>query len=99
MLMSGFSTVFGNVSFSRVLVGPTDSLMCACVRVGENYTVHLDKMCGIGRAVEPVVKKFLTGVPHKFDVAKGDPTLEGVIIDVDMKTGKAHSIERLRIAL
>ena len=53
----------------------------------------------LGREVEPVVKKFLTGVPHKFDVAKGDPTLEGAIVDVDMKTGKANSIERIRIAL
>ena len=53
----------------------------------------------LGREVEPVVKKFLTGVPHKFDVAKGDPTLEGAIVDVDMKSGKARSIERIRIAL
>ena len=53
----------------------------------------------LGRQVEPVVAKFLTGVPHKFDVAKGDPTLEGAIVDVDMKTGIANSIERLRIAL
>ena len=53
----------------------------------------------LGRQVEPVLKKFLTGVPHKFDVAKGDPTLEGAFVDVDMKTGKANSIERLRIAL
>jgi len=53
----------------------------------------------LGRQVEPVVKKFLTGVPQKFDVAKGDPTLEGAIVDVDMKTGKARSIERLRIQL
>ncbi|RKX37576.1 MAG: TIGR00282 family metallophosphoesterase [Verrucomicrobia bacterium] len=53
----------------------------------------------LGRQVEPVLKKFLTGVPHKFDVAKGDPALEGAIVDVDMTTGKARSIERLRIAL
>jgi metallophosphoesterase (TIGR00282 family) len=53
----------------------------------------------LGREVEPVVRKFLTGVPHKFDVAKGEPTLEGAIVDVDMKTGKAHSIERIRIGL
>ncbi|MCK5675738.1 MAG: TIGR00282 family metallophosphoesterase [Verrucomicrobia bacterium] len=53
----------------------------------------------LGREVEPVVKKFLTGVPQKFDVAKGDPTLEGAIVDVDMKTGKANRIERLRIQL
>ncbi|MEA2069572.1 MAG: TIGR00282 family metallophosphoesterase [Verrucomicrobiota bacterium] len=53
----------------------------------------------LGRQVEPVLAKFLTGVPHKFDVAKGDPTLEGAIVDVDMKTGKARSIERIRVAL
>lgn len=53
----------------------------------------------LGREVEPVIKKFLTGVPQKFDVAKGDPTLEGAIVDVDMETGKARSIERLRLAL
>ena len=53
----------------------------------------------LGREVEPVVKKFLTGVPQRFDVAKGNPTLEGAIVDVDMVTGKANSIERVRIAL
>ncbi len=53
----------------------------------------------LGREVEPVIKKFLTGVPQKFDVAKGDPALEGAIVDVDMKTGKANSIERIRIRL
>jgi len=53
----------------------------------------------LGREVEPVLRKFTTGVPHKFDVAKGDPVLEGAIVDVDMRTGKANSIERLRIAL
>ena len=53
----------------------------------------------LGREVEPVIKKFLTGVPQKFDVAKGNPTLEGAIVDVDMKTGKARSIERIRISV
>jgi metallophosphoesterase (TIGR00282 family) len=53
----------------------------------------------LGREVAPVIKKFLTGVPQKFDVAKGDPTLEGAIVDVDMSTGKARSIERVRLRL
>lgn len=53
----------------------------------------------LGREVEPVVQKFLTGVPQKFDVAKGDPTLEGAIVDVDMLTGRSRSIERLRIQI
>jgi len=50
----------------------------------------------IGREVEPVVQRFITGMPQKFDVSKKDPTLEGVIVDVDIATGKARSIERIR---
>ena len=53
----------------------------------------------LGREVAPVIAKFLTGVPHKFDVATGDPTLEGAIVDVDMKTGKARGIERIRVRI
>jgi metallophosphoesterase (TIGR00282 family) len=53
----------------------------------------------LGREVEPVIRKFLTGVPQKFDVAKGDPSLEGALVDVDMKTGRAVAMERLRIRL
>ena len=52
----------------------------------------------LGREVEPVLKKFITGVPHRFDVAKKDPVLEGVIIDVNMHSGKAESIERIRLS-
>lgn len=51
----------------------------------------------LGREVEPVLQKFLTGVPHRFVVATGEPMLEGAIVDVDMKSGRAQSIERIRI--
>lgn len=50
----------------------------------------------IGREVEPVIQRFITGMPQKFDTANGDPALEGVILDIDIKTGKARSIERIR---
>jgi metallophosphoesterase (TIGR00282 family) len=50
----------------------------------------------IGRDVEPVVQKFITGMPQKFETSKKDPALEGVILDIDMTTGKARSIERIR---
>lgn len=50
----------------------------------------------IGRDVEPVIQRFITGMPQKFDVSKKDPALEGVIVDVDVATGKARSIERIR---
>lgn len=50
----------------------------------------------IGREVEPVVQRFITGMPQKFDTAEKDPALEGVILDIDIRTGKARSIERVR---
>lgn len=52
----------------------------------------------LGREVEPVIRKFITGVPQKFDVAVGRPVLEGAIVDVDMRTGRADRIERVRIS-
>ena len=50
----------------------------------------------IGREVEPVVQRYITGMPQKFDTSKKDPTLEGVILDIDIKTGSTRSIERIR---
>ncbi|MEI8206899.1 MAG: TIGR00282 family metallophosphoesterase, partial [Kiritimatiellales bacterium] len=50
----------------------------------------------IGREVEPVVQRFITGMPQKFDTSKKDPAVEGVILDIDIQTGKARSIERIR---
>ena len=46
----------------------------------------------IGRELEPVLKKFTTGIPAKFDVAKGPAVLQGAIVDIDRTTGKAVSI-------
>ncbi len=50
----------------------------------------------IGRDVDPVIRKFITGMPQKFEVSTQDPALEGVIIDVNVATGKVTSIERIR---
>ena len=50
----------------------------------------------IGRTIEPVLKKFLTGVPAKFDVATGPNVLEGAIINIDRTTGQAVSIAPYR---
>jgi hypothetical protein len=50
----------------------------------------------IGREVEPVLRKFLTGMPSKFDVAKGPAALDGVIIEIDRVTTRAVSITRVR---
>jgi hypothetical protein len=50
----------------------------------------------IGRKKEQIITRFLTGMPMKFEMAEGDIQLQGVIIDIDEKTGKADSIKRIQ---
>ena len=59
-------------------------------------------MCGpldsiIGVEVEPVIRKFLTGMPARFNVAEGSrmTTFNSVLVDIDDATGTARSIERV----
>ncbi len=50
----------------------------------------------IGREFKPVLQKFITGVPARFEVAGGPCTLEGAIITFDVSTKKASAIEAFR---
>lgn len=50
----------------------------------------------LGREIEPVLRKFTTGMPAKFDVAKGSSVLEGAIVEIDRTTSRAVSITRVR---
>ena len=49
----------------------------------------------IGREVEPIVRRFLTGMPQRFDVAKGRIMLQGALVEIDQQTGKAVKIQRV----
>jgi len=51
----------------------------------------------IGLEADTAIKRFLTGERKHFKVAKDDVRLEGVIIDIDEKTRRPTSIERLQI--
>ena len=52
----------------------------------------------IGVKKEEAILKFVTQRPSKFEVAKKDIRINGVVIEVDEKTGLARNIERLNIA-
>jgi len=54
-----------------------------------------DGILGVSR--EPVLKRFITSLPARFDIAEGRSQLNGVIVDIDEKTGKARSIDRIII--
>lgn len=49
----------------------------------------------IGVEKEQVLHRFLTGMPAKFDAAKGDPRMAAILIECDGKTGRAISTQRL----
>lgn len=49
----------------------------------------------IGVEKEQVLHRFLTGMPAKFDAAKGDPRMAATLIECDGNTGRAISTQRL----
>lgn len=52
----------------------------------------------IGMKPEPILANMLTAMPHKFEVDNNGPAiLCGVVIEADVTTGKAISIERIQI--
>ncbi|OGW85660.1 MAG: metallophosphoesterase [Omnitrophica bacterium RIFCSPLOWO2_01_FULL_45_10] len=50
----------------------------------------------IGRKKEQILTRFITQMPARFEMAEGDVRLNGVILDIDEKTGKANSIRRVQ---
>jgi hypothetical protein len=60
-------------------------------------TGPFDSVIGIKK--DTIIDRFLTQIPNKFDVAKGDIRLQAVLLDVDSITGKASAIERISIKL
>lgn len=53
----------------------------------------------LGREIEPVIRRFVTLTPQRFEVAKDRVLLQGALIDIDDDTGKARSIQRISEAL
>jgi metallophosphoesterase (TIGR00282 family) len=57
-------------------------------------------MCGpvdsiLGRAVEPIMSRFVSNLPASFPVAAGEVRLHGALIKIDEKTGRALNIARV----
>lgn len=59
-------------------------------------------MCGpddsvLGRSIESVVWRFKSGMPTRFPIAKGPVRLCGVIVEVDVETGRCVEIRRVSL--
>jgi metallophosphoesterase (TIGR00282 family) len=51
----------------------------------------------IGTDRESALRRFLTGLPTRFEVAGGDPRVHAVVVMADEETGRAQTIERLSL--
>ncbi len=57
-------------------------------------------MCGpvnsiLGRAIEPIMNRFVSNLPASFPVASGEVRLRGALIEIDETTGRALRITRV----
>ncbi len=53
----------------------------------------------IGMDTQAMVKRFLVGLPARFEVGEGDVRMNAVLLDADEETGLARSISRLCLRL
>ena len=88
---------------ASAVVGTHTHVQTADERVLPGGTAYITDvgMCGpensvIGMDVSIVVERFRTQLPHRFQVATGDPTrVCAVVVSVDPDTGRATGIERI----
>ncbi|HZS17453.1 MAG TPA: TIGR00282 family metallophosphoesterase [Candidatus Udaeobacter sp.] len=57
-------------------------------------------MCGpvtsiLGRAIDPIMNRFISNLPASFPVANGEVRLHGAVIEIDESTGRAVKIIRV----
>ncbi len=50
----------------------------------------------IGQDKDRIIKRFLTSLPQKFEVAQAPATLCGVVVQIDEETGRARQIVRFQ---
>ncbi|MGH7193597.1 MAG: TIGR00282 family metallophosphoesterase, partial [Candidatus Saccharimonadales bacterium] len=53
----------------------------------------------LGRQIEPVIRRFLTSMPQRFEIAKERLLLHGAVIEIDETSGKALTIQRVSESL
>jgi len=55
-----------------------------------------DSVIGVEKDI--ILERFLTGMPRRFETAKGDPRFAAAVVDVDPESGRARGIERMLLS-
>ena len=86
------------------VVGTHTHVQTADAKILPNGTAYISDlgMVGaensiLGMTIEPIIKRFMTGRPSKFEVAEGAAIYCAAMIDINSKTNKATRIERIFI--
>ena len=56
---------------------------------------RIDSVIGVEK--ELVLARFLTGMPGKFEAAKGNPKMCATLIECDGATGRARHVQRITL--
>lgn len=90
---------------ASVVVGTHTHVQTADERVLPKGTAYITDvgMTGphdsvLGRNKERVIASLVTGMPHPYDVAEENVRLNGALVELDSRTGRAISIERVSLA-
>jgi 2',3'-cyclic-nucleotide 2'-phosphodiesterase len=65
-----------------------------CTDIG--MTGPYDSVIGVEK--DMIINRFLSGMPGRFETAKGDPRLAAVVVTVDPETGRAQGIDRMLLS-
>ncbi len=85
------------------IIGTHTHVQTADEKISQEGTAYLTDvgMTGpinsiLGMESETIVKKIVTKLPAKFEVASGDAQFNAILIDIDDKSGKAENVERIQ---
>lgn len=89
---------------ASAMLGTHTHVQTADAHLSANGTASLTDlgMCGaeedsvLGVAPEPVISRFIKGLPASFRPSKGRATINGALLDIHMDTGKTQTIRLLR---
>ncbi len=88
---------------ARILPAQVDGTGTPCLGAGGTAYISDLGMTGphdsvLGRRADRVVAHMTTNMPFPFDVADGNPRVQGVVIDIDTNSKRATTIEQIDLA-
>src|SRR5215217_2828475 len=81
-------TTSEKIALGRFLDGKVSAVLCDAGMCGPVNSI-------LGRAVDPILSRFISNLPTSFPVAGGEVRLRGAVVQIDETTGRATSITRV----